>query len=186
LKGAAIRLATVMLRRRRGAVDSCVITHEIPCMTSPLQKELRQKRPFSSHEEEALLSIMRTAAQFAHLTAESLKEFGITPTQYNVLRILRGARPDGLCRNEVRDRLVAEVPDVTRLLDRMEESGLIVRKRDSEDRRIVNTMITPAGLKLLAQMDAPVAAAHKELLGHLGRRKLMQLSALLAEARKAE
>jgi DNA-binding MarR family transcriptional regulator len=176
------------MQRRAPArcVDSCVITPDIPRMPTPLQIELKQKRPFSSHEEEALLSIMRTAAQFAHLSAEFLKEFDITPTQYNVLRILRGALPGGLCRNEIRDRLVAEVPDVTRLLDRMEESGLIARKRDSEDRRVVNTMITASGLRLLTRMDGPVTKLHKELLGHLGRRKLTALSALLAEARKAE
>jgi DNA-binding MarR family transcriptional regulator len=153
-------------------------------MPSPLQKELRQTRPFSSPEEEALLSITRTAALFTHVTAESLKEYGITPTQYNVLRILRGAGADGLCRNEIRDRLVAEVPDVTRLLDRMEEAGLIARNRDTDDRRVVNTTITPAGLRMLLDLDAPVRALHKELVGHMGRKKLAQLINLLAEARR--
>lgn len=153
-------------------------------MSSSLQKELRQKRPFTSREEEALLSIMRTAALFTHVWAESLKGYGITPTQYNVLRILRGARPDGLCRNEIRDRLVAEVPDVTRLLDRMEEAGLISRKRDTEDRRVVNTIITAAGMKLLSELDAPVGDLHAQLIGHLGKKKLGQLITLLAEARE--
>jgi hypothetical protein len=100
-------------------------------MPPRLQDELKQTKPFASLEQEALLSIERTAAVLRHQLGEELKPLGVTPTQYNVLRILRGAGPAGLCRNEIRDRLVAQVPDVTRLLDRMEDAGLIVRGRDS-------------------------------------------------------
>ena len=102
-------------------------------------------KPFKSVEEEALLSIARTAALIEHAGAEAFKPFNLTITQYNVLRILRGAGTDGLCRNEVGERLVTKVPDVTRLLDRMEAAGLIVRTRGGQDRRYVATRITEAG-----------------------------------------
>jgi DNA-binding MarR family transcriptional regulator len=116
--------------------------------------------------------------------AEMLRPYGITLTQYNVLRILNGAADDGLCRGEVRDRLVAEVPDVTRLLDRMEEAGLVLRTRDGVDRRQVKTTISREGVRLLERLEKPVAALEASLLGHLGKRKLAQLTELLAEARK--
>jgi DNA-binding MarR family transcriptional regulator len=153
-------------------------------MATQLRDEIRQGKPFDSLEQEALLSIERTAAVIMHAFADSLKPHGITPTQYNVLRILRGAGPDGLCRNEIRDRLVAQVPDVTRLLDRMEENGLVARERAESDRRQVTTRITRDGLALLRRLDAPVIAAHARQLGHLSAPKLRSLIALLAEARQ--
>jgi DNA-binding MarR family transcriptional regulator len=116
--------------------------------------------------------------------AESLKAFGITGTQLNVLRILRGAGPDGLCRNEIGDRLVAQVPDVTRLLDRMEEADLVVRARSAEDRRLVRTRITERGLALLARLDAPLIALHAQQLGHLPPDRLRTLIDLLADVRQ--
>jgi DNA-binding MarR family transcriptional regulator len=152
-------------------------------MVSNLRTEIRQQRPFSSLEQEALLSIERTAAVLGHAFAEALKEHGITPTQYNVLRILRGAGKAGLCRNEVRDRLIAQVPDVTRLLDRLEEAGLVDRERSTTDRRLVATRITAAGLALLRTLDAPVLAMHKRHLGHLTAKQLRTLIDLLALAR---
>ncbi len=155
-------------------------------MATRLRDEIRQTKPFVSLEQEAQLSIERTAAVLAHATAEALKPYGITRTQYNVLRILRGAGPAGLCRNEVRDRLVTQVPDVTRLLDRMEETGLIERIRDTNDRRMVNTHITRAGLKVLDELDAPIAEIHQGQLGHMSRRDLQQLIDLLAVARSGK
>src|SRR5688572_27478766 len=115
-------------------------------MASRLYDEIKQTRAFRSRREEAYLNLVRTAAVLGHAFAESLKAYDITGTQYNVLRILRGAGPDGLCRNEVRDRLIAQVPDVTRLLDRMEEAGHVARERDATDRRLVTTTITAAGV----------------------------------------
>lgn len=152
-------------------------------MSTRLRDEIKQTKPFASLEQEAQLSIQRTAAVLDHAFADALKPHGITPTQYNVLRILRGAGAAGLCRNEVRDRLVAQVPDVTRLLDRMEQGGLVERERDADDRRLVNTRITRAGLALLDRLEEPIAAMHRRQLGHLGARKLRELIALLAEAR---
>jgi DNA-binding MarR family transcriptional regulator len=153
-------------------------------MPSSLQVELRQRKPFATLEQEALLSIARTAAVLEHSTAEALKPYGLTPTQYNALRILRGAEPDGLGRNQVRDRLVARVPDATRLLERLGEMGLAVRAREGQDRRIVRTRITRAGLKLLDRLDNVVQQLHQKQLGHLGERKLRTLIDLLAEARE--
>ena len=150
---------------------------------SRLQEELKQSKPFATLEQEALLSIERTAAILNHSVADALRPYGITPTQYNVLRILRGAGEPGLCRNEVRDRLVAQVPDVTRLLDRMEEMGFVDRERASEDRRMVYTRITRKAIQLLARIDDPVTRLHQRQLGHLGAAKLRTLVRLLAEAR---
>jgi DNA-binding MarR family transcriptional regulator len=149
-----------------------------------LQEELRQSKPFRSLEQEALLSIERTAAVLGHGLADALRHYDITPTQYNVLRILRGAGEKGLCRNDVRDRLVAQVPDVTRLLDRMEEMQLVERERAEEDRRMVFTRITRKGTQLLARLDEPVAELHHAQLGHLGAARLRTLIELLAEARQ--
>ena len=148
-----------------------------------LQEEIRQRKPFVSAEEEALLSIARTAAVLEHAAGEVLKKHGLTITQYNTLRILRGAGPEGLCRNEVRDRLIARVPDATRLLDRLEETGLVTRSREGGDRRFVLSRITAAGLELLARLDPEVAAMNRRLLGHLSQGKLRTLVDLLAEAR---
>jgi DNA-binding MarR family transcriptional regulator len=153
-------------------------------MASTLRDEIRQNRPFDSPEQEAMLSIERTAAVLMHAFADSLKPYGITPTQYNVLRILRGAGREGLGRNEIRDRLVSQVPDVTRLLDRMEESGLVERERAESDRRQVTTRITRDGLALLKRLDGPVAETHERQLGHLSDTQLRTLIALLAAARE--
>ncbi len=154
-------------------------------MTPTLRAEIKQTKPFESLEQEAQLSIERTAAVLGHALAEAFKAYGITATQYNVLRILRGAGKAGLCRNEVRDRLIAQVPDVTRLLDRMEESGLIARERGSADRRLVTTHITPAGTALLHKLDGPIAKVHKSHLGHMTDKQLKTLVDLLALARQA-
>ena len=171
---------------RAAAFDSaCVLDNE--CLNTyyacvDLRDELKQTKPFKSVEEEALLSIVRTAALLEHSFAESLKPFGLTPTQYNVLRILRGS-PDGLCRNEVGERLVTRVPDVTRLLDRMERCGVIQRHRGGDDRRFVTTMLTEKGLKLVDKLDKEVAAMHARYLGHMGDKKVRELIKLLSEAR---
>jgi DNA-binding MarR family transcriptional regulator len=152
-------------------------------MTPSLLTELRQRKPFSSLEQEASLSVARTAALLEHGSAEALKPYGLTPTQYNALRILRGAEPEGLCRNEVRDRLIARVPDATRLLERLEEMELVVRAREGDDRRYVRARITGTGLELLATLDPVILELHRRQLGHLGERKLRALVELLAEAR---
>ena len=152
-------------------------------MRKTLRDELKMTRPFRSVEEEAILSIARTAAVVDHAGAEALKRFDLTITQYNVLRILRGAGENGLCRNEVGERLVTKVPDVTRLLDRMEASGLIVRQRGSADRRYVTTRVTEKGLKLLEKIDRELPGIHGRQLGHMSQKKLHDLIDLLEEVR---
>jgi DNA-binding MarR family transcriptional regulator len=153
-------------------------------MTARLQDELKQTKPFRSLEEEATLSIVRTAAMLEHALAQALRPHGITATQYNVLRIVRGAGPEGLCRNEVGARLVRAVPDVTRLLDRMEEMGVIVRERGDKDRRVVRTRATKKGLDLAARVDADVAAYHGARFKKLDRKALRTLVELLGAVRE--
>ena len=155
-------------------------------MTPRLQDEIKQTKPFRSVEEEAALSIARTSAVLDHAVAEVLKPHGITPTQYNALRILRGAGGEGLCRNEVRDRLVAQVPDATRLLDRLEQMGLIVRAREGTDRRYVRNRITPAGLDLVERVGDTLLQTLSRRLGHMGPERLRTLIELLAEARRMD
>lgn len=152
-------------------------------MASGLAAELKQNKAFECMEAEAVLSIARTASALEHQMAQALKPHGLTLSQYNVLRILRGAGPDGLCRNEVGARLVTQVPDVTRLLDRMEEGGLISRQRGSDDRRYVTTRISRKGLELVGKLDKPVHDLHVAQLGHMSRRSLRALIEALAEAR---
>lgn len=152
-------------------------------MTRKLQDELKQSRPFAQIEEEAFLSIMRTAAVLDHAAAQALKPYGITPTQYNVLRILRGAGSKGLCRSEIGERLVTAVPDVTRLLDRMEEMGLLVRERGQDDRRFVTTRLTKKGTELVNKLDARVAEVNTGLFAHVDKRSLKSLIGLLGAVR---
>lgn len=152
-------------------------------MSDRLAEELKQGKPFASAEQEAFLSLERTAAVVGHAFSESLKQYGVTRTQYNVLRILRGAGEAGLCRHEIWSRMINQVPDVTRLLDRLESAGLIERERSAEDRRLVRTRITGPGLRLLAEMDEPVDALHRKLLGHLAEPELRALIELLERAR---
>jgi DNA-binding MarR family transcriptional regulator len=152
----------------------------------PLHVELKSARPFDLLEEETHLSIVRTAAILEHAMAQALKPYGLTVTQYNVLRILRGAGEGGLCRNEIGERLLRQVPDVTRLLDRLTDLKLIGRERTDPDRRMVRTHITPKGLKILAELDAPVRAFHRIRLEGMSRQKLRQLVDTLAELRAAK
>jgi len=152
-------------------------------MASALRDELRQRRPFETLEQEAHLNVVRTAAVLTDALERVVKPARLTLAQFNALRILRGAEPGGLCRNELRDRLVTRMPDVTRLLDRLEQAGLVVRERSDADRRLVRTRITAGGLALLAEVDPAVRAEHRRLLGHLGPDDLRTLSDLLTRAR---
>jgi|SRR5215213_9720160 len=150
---------------------------------SELQKELRQTKPFKSKEEELYLNLARTTEALSWKVVELLKSYELTGVQYNVLRILRGAGQDGLICSEISERLITKDSDITRLLERLENRNLIERERGAKDRRHVITKITGAGLKLLAELDEPVANLHKQQLGHLGENLLEQLNALLVLAR---
>lgn len=155
-------------------------------MSSTLREELRQNKPFNSIEQEALLSILRTSAELWDRVEHLLRPHGITSTQYNVLRILRGAEPDGLCRNELRDRMLTRMPDVTRLLDRMEEAGLVERARDTEDRRMVTTRITKRATQLLATLDPIVADYEKRFFSGVDRDRIQTLIGVLDEIRHSQ
>ena len=122
---------------------------------SSLATALKQNRPFVSLEQEVYLSILRTASELSHTVDQVFRPFDITPSQYNVLRILQGAGTDGLCRNEISERMVTATPDMTRLLDRMEKAGWVTRERAEEDRRQVSTHITKSGMELLARLEKP-------------------------------
>ncbi len=144
-------------------------------MPSRLESDIQQSRPFLRRSEEALVSIMRTAAVLDHVIQDALKEFGITPTQYNVLRILRGAGKDGLCGRDVGERLISKVPDVSRLLDRMEDQGLMTRERDPVDRRHVTARATSKGLKILVQVEPTLEALERRYFGALDTGALKEL-----------
>src|SRR5271157_2893757 len=122
-------------------------------MARGLQGELKQKVPFRSREQEAYLSLLRTADALQSSVEARLKEFGLTGTQYNALRILRGAGAEGLACSEVGERMITRDPDITRLLDRLQKLGLVERARGKRDRRVVYGKITAAGLKLLRELD---------------------------------
>jgi DNA-binding MarR family transcriptional regulator len=135
-----------------------------------------------SLEEAAFLDLLRTTDMLSRGLVTILKPEDLSSTQYNVLRILRGA-PEGLPCGEIAKRMITRDPDITRLLDRLEKRGLISRSREARDRRTVMARITGAGLKLLARLDEPVQEAHRKQLGHLGRQRLRLLTGLLREAR---
>src|SRR6266852_170453 len=140
------------------------------------------KRRTGSTEEAAFLELLRTTDMLSRGIVQVLKAEDLSATQYNVLRILRGA-PEGLTCGEIANRMITRDPDITRLLDRLEKRGLIARCRETKDRRMVLTRITPEGLKLLAGLDEPVQEGHRKQLGHLGRQRLRELMELLQEAR---
>jgi len=143
-----------------------------------------KREPHATLEAEVFVSLLRTADALARGAEALLKPHGLSGTQYNVLRILRGAGDKGLACREVGGRLISRDPDITRLLDRMESRGLIARAREAGDRRVVRTRITPEGLRLLAELDEPVCQLHRRQLRHLPEKKLRQLSALLDRARE--
>ena len=152
-------------------------------MPSALQAELRQTRPFPSRTSEAFVSILRSAAVLDHQLGEVLRPFGLTATQHNVLRILRGAGAEGLCGREIAERMIARVPDVPRMLDRLEAMRLIARERDQADRRHVTATITPKGLALLDEAIPAIEAVEKARLGRLSDRTLVTLIEALAAIR---
>jgi DNA-binding MarR family transcriptional regulator len=152
-------------------------------MTGKLQAAIRQTRPFESLEAEAFLNLQRSADALTRGLAELLRGADLSPTQYNVLRILRGAGPEGLSCGEVGERMVTRDPDITRLLDRMERRGFVARSRERSDRRVIRVRITPGGLQTVNQLDGPVAALHRQQLGGMGSRRLRSLIDLLEKAR---
>lgn len=153
-------------------------------MSGKLAREIQQNRPFASLEEEAFLNLGRTFEVLQEKVTDLLKGYQLTATQYNMLRILRGAGAEGLTCTQATERMLTPDPDVTRLLDRMEARGLIARERSRQDRRVVITRITPEGLALAAEIDRPLADLLGILMGRAGRQRLAELIDILETLRE--
>jgi DNA-binding MarR family transcriptional regulator len=152
-------------------------------MARRLQAEIKQKAPFAGIEEEVYLNVLKTGDVLSQSVETLLRTSGLSLTQYNVLRILRGAGDAGLTCGETAQRMVTHDPDVTRLLDRLERRGLITRSRDARDRRVVTARITREGLRLIAALDKPLAALQRRLFRHMPHQELKKLSSLLEKVR---
>jgi DNA-binding MarR family transcriptional regulator len=153
-------------------------------MTTPnLQHELKKKRPFESAEQEAALGVLRTGDQLQIRFARLFREHGLTPSQYNVLRILRGeGKPLPIL--EIASRTITVVPGITGLIDRLEQAGFVNRLRCAKDRRVIYVGLTDQGARTLAFLDDPLTALHRRLLGHLSQAELKELIRLLDKVRK--
>jgi DNA-binding MarR family transcriptional regulator len=151
-----------------------------------LKLEIVQERPFSSVEEEALLNVMRTSDYLHRAFHRETKDWGVTSTQYNVLRILRGAQPHGLTCAAIGSRMITAEPDITRLLARLKGLKLIKQQRDRHDRRVVWTQISDSGLELLKAMDPVIERVPRELLAHMNKAELTELIRLLEAARRSD
>ncbi len=150
---------------------------------TPLQRELLQRRPFRSPGHEATVGLLRTAEVVRRQLTAVVWAHGVTLQQYNVLRILRGAGRHGLPTLEIANRMIEQAPGITRLLDRIEARGWVRRRRSTDDRRQVRCAVTTAGLKLLAALDQPVAAADEAAVGALSRQEQRALVRLLDAVR---
>jgi len=153
-------------------------------MTQTLQSEIKKKHPFELAEHEAMLNILRTADQLQIRFSRLFRSFGLTPQQYNVLRILRG-EGRALPILEIAARMITVVPGITGLVDRLESARLVERKRCDQDRRVIYVAIAPRALEILAEIDGPLTELHKGVLGHLSNEELTTLSRLLEKARSA-
>jgi len=150
--------------------------------TPKLQHELKKKRPFESPEQEAALSVVRTSDQLQIRFARLFREHGLTPSQYNILRILRGeGKPLPIL--EIASRTITIVPGITGLIDRLEQAGFVNRLRCEKDRRVIYVALTDHGMKTLAALDEPLDALHSKLLGHLSQAELKELIKLLEKVR---
>jgi DNA-binding MarR family transcriptional regulator len=148
-----------------------------------LKLEIAQEPPFFSVEEEALLNLLRTADCMHRAFHRKTRDWGLTSTQYNVLRILRGAQPNGLTCSAIGERMITAEPDITRLLSRLKALKFVTQHRDRNDRRAVWTKISQSGLQLLKEMDPVIQKAPLELLGHLDKAELAEFIRLLELAR---
>ena len=153
-------------------------------MAKGIQSEIQQSKPFKNLEDEALIALQRTADRLKWRLSDVLKEHGLSPTQYNALRILRGAKDEGRACSEIGERMINRDPDITRLMDRLERRGLVARSRDGRDRRVITARITPAGLELLQSLDRPVEEFNRKMMGPLGEARLRTFIQLLEEARE--
>lgn len=144
----------------------------------------RNNRAFDSLQQEVFLNLWRTYDRLRSLEEKLFSQHGLTPQQYNALRLLCGEYPASLPTLALAGRLVSRAPDITRLLDKLEQQGWIARQRRPENRRVVDVVITEAGLELLRQIERPLRACHERQLGHLSAEQCRQLIALLQSARQ--
>jgi DNA-binding MarR family transcriptional regulator len=149
---------------------------------SSLRKQLKKKNPFDSLEQEAMLGILRTSDLMENRLARLLREHGLTPSQYNAMRIMRGEGEPMPCL-EVANRMIQVVPAITRVVDQLVVRELIEKQQSSEDRRVFLVGLTVAGKRLLKKLDNPIMALHKSLLGHVSNADLKTLNGVLATAR---
>ena len=156
-----------------------------------LSRDLKKKHGFDSPRQEAYLNLARTQAELSGPFVALFKKHRLSPATYNVLRILRGVRRfpeqghDALPCSEIVQRMVTRVPDLTRLIDRLEEKGLVDRRRGEEDRRVVRVRISTAGLHLLKKIDAPVAELHRNTFASLSGAEVAELNRLLEKTRQS-
>jgi DNA-binding MarR family transcriptional regulator len=146
---------------------------------SAIQREIRQSKPFRTRSQEGVVALLRTADVVRRYIGRVLEPYGVTTQQFNVLRILRGAGPEGLPTLAISERMIEEAPGITRLLDRLEAKGLVRRERCPEDRRQVLCHATPAGLELLGRIDSAMDTADDRALGTLSDEDKVQLIRLL-------
>jgi DNA-binding MarR family transcriptional regulator len=151
-----------------------------------MSSHAEQSGPTTYLEDRLFVAILKTADSLSQEAEQLVKSAGLTGAQYNVLRILRGAEPDGLLCRGIAERMISRDPDITRLLDRMEGHKLITRERQTEDRRVIVTRITPEGLKLLKKLDRPVHELHKRQFRHMSGARLKQLTELIMEVEQRE
>ena len=160
-----------------------VITSIVITVVDILRQEIKQTKPFDNLADEAYLNLQRTADFLSRKNTEALKPFGVTPSQYNVLRILRGTGEEGLINREIGERMVTYVPDVTRMLDRLEARNLICRERGIADRRLVKAFITPEGLELLSNFDEVAQDFYSRLFDGLDEKEIIVLIDTLEKIR---
>jgi DNA-binding MarR family transcriptional regulator len=153
-------------------------------MGKGIQAEIQQTKPFASLEDEAVVSLHRTADVINGRFSDMLKPYGLSPTQFNALRILRGAGEGGRTCSEIAQRMINRDPDITRLLDRLERRGLVARSREGRDRRVIMTRINQTGLDLLQGLDRPIEEFNRKQLGHLSEQQLRTLVKLLEAVRE--
>ena len=162
-----------------GGGKLCVDSSRLHDYILNVSSKPKSATPPPTSEERLFLALLKTADALGQEAEQLTKSIGLTATQYNVLRILRGAGPEGLPCRGIGERMISRDPDMTRLLDRMEKGGLITRARQKDDRRVVKTQITEAGLSLLQKLDQPMRDLHKRQFQHMAAAQVKTLGDLL-------
>lgn len=171
-------------RPDRVFLPTALIAYGYAMARKSLRQELGKKKPFESPEKEAMLNIARTSDQFQNRFGKLFREFGLTGSQHNVLRILRGEGRPMRC-DEIRRRMIQVVPAMTGLLDRLEKDSFVTRTRCEKDGRVIHVDLTTKARNVLQKIDGPLADLYQECLGHLSKAELEQLSSLLEKARRS-